>query len=169
MSVPQKNPTVFVGASRDSGAPSTSELNTTRGGGRASCVWSGSLLTNAALTGAPGAVQSGGHILLCSGPGRLNTVIAHQFFTSGVPVWFYDAAGPTVSGISVSGQRIIGFIPPTTPAALAVLSGNLQMTPQWNYITHVDMPFSSGLCAGAASGTPGFTVSFSPEIPGQGF
>ena len=161
MSQPTANPCYVAGTTRASGSLQTGEVNITRGGGRTACVWSGSLLTNAALTGAFGAVQSGGQILLFSGAGRLNNVIVHQL-TSGEtnPVWFYDAGAITVSGRSVSGQRIIGTIPQLTGT---LISGNIQ-APIFQMKLDLDMPFSSGLCVGAASGTPGFTVSFTPEV-----
>ncbi len=168
MSVPVKNPTYLAGTPRSSGDVQAGEVVFTRGGGRASCVWSGSLLTNAALTAAPGAVQSGGHILLFSGAGRLNTVVVHQFIGSGQPVFFYDAGTIAPSGVSVSGQKIIGIIPATMPAVLTTLSGSFQMGRTWNDVMVLDMPFQSGLCAGAASGSPGFTASFIPEVPYPG-
>jgi len=168
MSVPIKEPTYLAGSPRASGDIQTGEIPFTRGGGRTSCVFSGSLLTNTALTAAPGAVQSGGQILLFSGAGRLNNVLVHQFLTSGQPVWFYDAGTITVSGISVSGQKIIHLIPNNFPAALAVASGNTQTVVNWNWTYQVDMPFQSGLCVAAASGAPGFTVSFTPEVVGDG-
>jgi hypothetical protein len=164
MSTPVKNPTFLAGTPRSSGDVQTGEVSWTRGGNRTSCVWSGSLLTNAALTGAPGAVQSGGQILLFSGAGRLNSVVVHQFMQSGQPVWFYDAAGPTVSGVSVSGQRIIAVVPGTSPANPGVASGQFQVSVQWSHYLQPDAPFQSGLCAGAASGSPGFTVSYIPEV-----
>lgn len=164
MSQPTKNPCYVAGTVTASGDTNTQEIKITRGGGRTACVWSGSLLTNAALTGAFGAVQSGGQILLFSGAGRLNTVIPHAFLTSGQPVFFYDAGAPTVSGVSVSGQRLIGIIPASFRAPLAAASGNTQTTVTWQDQIRLDMPFSSGLCAAAASGAPGFTVSWTPEV-----
>ena len=156
MSTPTKNPVFYGYTPRTSGDVFTGEIQTVRGGGRTSCVMSGSLLTNAALTTAPGAVQSGGHILLFSGGGRLNSILQHQgvLSLSGVAVNFYDAAGPTVSGVSVSGQRII-----------AVLNAPQGQSGQFNTtaLANLDMPFASGLCVSAPSGTPGFTVSFTPE------
>ena len=163
MTAPVKKPCFIAGAVRTSGDPQTGEVPFTRGGMRTSTVWSGSLLTNTALTGAAGAVQSGGQVLLVSGAGRLNSVVPHQFLQSGQPVWFYDAGTITVSGISVSGQRIIGIIPGTSPANPTVQSGQFQMARTWSDVIFVDMPFSSGLCVGAASGTPGFTVSYTLE------
>ncbi len=164
MSQPLKSPCFVAGTPRASGDVNTGEVNITRGGGRTSCVWSGSLLTTAALAGAPGAVQSGGHILLYAGAGRLNTVIPHALLTSGQPVTFYDAGTITASGTSVSGQRFLGFIPSPMRSPLTALSGNISVAVNWQDQIYLDMPFSSGLCAAAASGAPGFTVSWTPEI-----
>ena len=163
MSVPVPNPQIIAGTPRSSGEVRTGEVPFTRGGGRTATVWSGNLLANSSLTGAPGAVQSGGQVLLFSGPGRLNTIVAHALLTSGQPVWFYDAGSPTVSGTSVSGQRILGFIPAPYRAPLAVVSGNIPTAVNWNDVIQLDMPFQSGLCAAAASGAPGFTVSVTLE------
>lgn len=164
MSIPVSKPCFIAGTPRSSGDVQTGEVTWTRGGGRTACVWSGSLLTNAALTGAPGAVQSGGHILLFSGAGRLNTILPHALLTSGQAVTFYDAGSVALSGISVSGQRFIGIIPQTMRAPLVALSGNQALTVAWQDRIEVDMPFSSGLCVAAASGAPGFTCSFTPEV-----
>ncbi len=164
MSSPIKKPCFVAGTPRSSGGPGTGEISVTRGGMQTACVWSGNILSNTALTAAPGAVQSGGNVLFYSGAGRLNTVLPHSFLTSGQPVFFYDAGTPTVSGISVSGCKIIGIIPGNYPAPLAVLSGNVQFTRTWQDKLDVDMPFFSGLCASAPSGAPGFTLSYSPEV-----
>jgi hypothetical protein len=155
MSAPINKPCFVAGTPRSSGDVQTGEVTVTRGGGRAACVWSGSLLTNAALTG--GAVQSGGHILLYSGAGRLNTVCQHQnvLTLSGVAVTFYDAGTITVSGVSVSGQRFLGVV--NAPGGQ---SGQFTGTAPVLF----DMPFSSGLCVAAPSGTPGFSVSYTPEV-----
>lgn len=156
---PTRKPTVVIGSNVYSGTPNTGEIHTTRGGVRASCVWSGSLLTNAALTGAAGAVQSGGHILLHTGAGRLNSVWQHQgvLSLSGVAITFYDAAAITASGVSVSGQRFI-----------ASVNAPQGQSGQFTAVAPVawDIPFTSGLCASAPSGTPGFTVTFTPVVSG---
>ncbi len=139
-------------------------VQTVARGTKTACVWSGSILTNAALAGAPGAVQSGGHILLFSGAGRLNTIIPHALLTSGQPVTFYDAGTISASGISVSGQIFLGIIPFAMRSPLVALSGNQGVTVPWQDQIQVDMPFFSGLCAAAASGAPGFTVSYTPGL-----
>jgi hypothetical protein len=158
MSAPINKPCFVAGTPRSSGDVQTGEVTVTRGGGRAACVWSGSLLTNAALTGAPGAVQSGAHVLLFSGAGRINTVVQHQnvLTLSGVAVNIYDAGSIAPSGVSVSGQRL-----------LAVLNAPGGVSGQFTLSTvpfAVDMPFSSGLCVSAPSGSPGFTVSYTAEV-----
>ena len=143
----------FVAGASASGDPQTNEVATTRGGSRTACVWSGSILTNAALTGAPGAVQSGNSILFYAGAGRLNTVFQHQAILtlSGVAVTFYDAGAVTASGTSVSGQRFLGIL--NSPGGV---SGQLTLQAPFDFGT----PFTSGLCASAPSGTPGFTLSY---------
>ncbi len=162
MSRPNHSPTFIAGTPRSSGDVQTGEIPITRGGGRTACLWSGALAPS--LAGAPaGALTSGGHTLLYSGAGRLNTVIPHAYLNSGQPVFFYDAGTISVSGISVSGQRIIGIVPLSMRATLAVLSGNTQASISWQDKIEIDMPFSSGLCVAAASGAPGFTCSFTPE------
>ena len=162
MSVRTKNPQYLAGANFTSGGPNTGEIHHTRGGQRNGTVWSGALAMS--LVGLPtGALGSGNNAQVWSGPGRLHTIIPHQYLNSGQPVWFYDAGAITVSGISVSGQRIIGYVPLTMPAALAVLSGNTQLTLAWDQRIVVDMPFTSGLCISAASGSPGCSFSFSTE------
>lgn len=164
MSVTTRNPLRLAGAIVNSGFPATGEVPFTRGGMRNGVFWSGNLLTNSALTGLPaGSVTSGGHVQVWSGPGRLHTIIPHQFMTSGQPIWFYDAGAISVSGVSVSGQRIIGIVPLTMPAALAALSGNIALNLHWQREIVVDMPFTSGLCYAAASGSPGASFAFTPE------
>lgn len=164
MAVTSRNPIRMAGAILNSGFPNTGEVRMTNGGEQTACVWSGNLLTNASLTGAPaGAVTSGGHIQLWSGAGRLHRIMPHAILTSGQPVTFYDAGTITVSGVSVSGQKFIGRIPARSRATLALASGEVDTTVAWNDVIEVQMPFTSGLCVAAASGAPGFTVSFTPE------
>ncbi len=157
MSQPTAKPCFIAGTPRSSGDVATGEVTITRGGGRTACVWSGSLLTNAALGGAPGAVQSGGNILLFSGAGRLNSVLQHQgvLTLSGVAVTFYDAGTITASGTSVSGQRFL--------AILNAPQGQSGQFTNPGIPTAIDMPFSSGLCVSMCSGTPGISVSYTVE------
>ena len=162
MSLTNKRPLRVAGANLNSGWPATGEQAWTRGGMRNGFIGSGAIVMN--LGGLPtGATGSGGHVMVWSGAGRLHTVIPHQFMTSGQPIWFYDSASHTVSGVSVSGQRLIGYVPLTMPAALAALSGNIALNLSWNQVITLDMPFTSGLCIGAASGAPGCSFSFTPE------
>lgn len=173
MSMTTRRPIRMAGAVLQSGAPDTGEVRMTNGGQQTACVWSGNLLTDASLTGCPaGAVTSGGHIQLWSGAGRLHRIIPHAMLTSGQPVTFYDAGTITVSGVSVSGQRFIGRIPARAPATLALASGEADRVLSWNDVIDVQMPFTSGLCVSAASGAPGFTVSFTTEsspVSGGGY
>src|SRR3990167_196340 len=130
MSFSTRSPLRVGGANFNSGAPSTGEVNVTRGGQFTAVIWSGAL--NPSLVGCQtGAIASGNNVQLVSGMGRLNTIMPHSFLTSGQPVYFYDAAAITVSGVSVSGQRIIGIIPNTMRAPLVALSGNPVTTIAW--------------------------------------
>lgn len=162
MSVSTNSPLRVGGAVINSGFPNTGEVPVTNGGMQNACVWSGALAPS--LAGAPaGSVTSGGHIQLWSGAGRLNKIIPHSIMTSGQPVWFYDAGTITASGISVSGQKIIGFVPPRSRGGLALASGAIDTVVSWQDVIDLQMPFTSGLCVAAASGAPGFSISFTPE------
>lgn len=167
MAFTTKSPVRNMGACVNSGFPNTAEQRWTDGGEQTACIWSGALAPS--LAGCPaGSVTSGGHTLLVTGPGRLHKIIPHGIITSGQPVTFYDAGQITVSGISVSGQRFIGIIPPRSRSTLALASGALDTVVSWQDVIKVDMPFTSGLCVAAASGAPGFSVSFTPETSGLG-
>ena len=167
MSNTTRRPMRMGGAILNSGAPNTGEVPIQNGGIQTACIWSGNILTNASLTGAPaGAVTSGGHTQLWSGAGRLHRIIPHAMLTSGQPVTFYDAGTIAPSGVSVSGQKFIGRVPARSPATLALASGEVDRTVTWLDVIEVQMPFTSGLCVAASSGAPGFTVSFTPESPG---
>lgn len=159
MSVSTRSPSRMLGAQPNSGSPNTGEFLQVRGGAQKAVIWSGSLLVNsAAFGGVPGGVSSGGHILIWSGAGRLNSVLPHTTMVSGIPVFFYDAVGPTISGVSVSGQNLLGVLP--TPYQPYLVSG---ATPPWQWNYPLDAVFLSGLCAAIPSGTPGFTVTFTPD------
>ena len=163
MSLQTRKPLRMGGANFASGNPNTGELMFTRGGGQNACLWSGALAPS--LAGCPaGAVTSGGNTMLFSGAGRLNSILPHALLTSGQPVFFYDSSIITVSGISVSGQKLIGFIPATYRAPLTPISGQYAVTIPWQDKIDCDMPFTSGLCVSAPSGAPGFTISFTPEV-----
>ena len=160
MSVATDAPLTQLGGQLYSGAPRTGEVQVVRGGGLSVSVQSGNILANSFLsTCGPGSVSSGGHILFFSGAGRLNNILPHTTMTSGVPVFFYDAATLAASGTSVSGQRVIAVLP--TPFQSYQVSGN---TPPWQWRYETDTPFSSGLCAAIPSGCPGFTINFTPEV-----
>ncbi len=162
MSVTTRSPLRFAGANLSSGFPNTGEVQMTNGGQGTACLWSGALAPS--LAGCPtGAVTSGGHTLVVTGAGRLHRIMPHSMMVSGQPIFAYDAGAITVSGISVSGQRIIGFVPPRSRSLLSLASGQVDTTVEWKDVIEVHMPFTSGLCIAAASGAPGVTVSFTTE------
>lgn len=164
MSISTRKPLRMAGATINSGFPNTGEVPVTQGGMYTAQTFSGNLLAHNGSGFSPGYIgSSGGHIQLWSGAGRLHKIIPHSILTSGQPVTFYDAGTITVSGISVSGTRIIGRIPARSRATLALASGEVDTAVSWQDVISVDMPFTSGLCAAAASGAPGFSVSFTPE------
>ena len=169
MSVQSRSPLSLKGASINSGFANTGEQRFTRGGELTATIFSGQVAPG--LTGAPGAVAAGSDVLICSGAGRLNTIIPHNVMQSGIPVYFYDA-GVAISGgpLAASGHRIVGVLPATyngaqnvgtTPASGAAGWAMLGMTSTAPIV--VDMPFLSGLCLNSRSGQPGFTVSYTPE------
>lgn len=159
MSQPVTKPCFLSQTPRSSGDVFTGEIQFVRGGGRGACIWSGALLPN--LTATPsGSLASGGHVILYAGAGRLNHAFPQVLMTSGLPVFFYDAGAIAPSGTSVSGQKLIGILPPTFAGAQ---SGNPTSINPGVPISY-DFPFNSGLCAAVPSGTPGFSVSFTPEV-----
>ena len=148
MSFGTRNPLRMGGALLSSGGVDTGEINWTRGGQAVACLWSGSLAPD--LSACPtGAITSGGHTRIVTGAGRLNTVIPH--ISGAVSVFFYDAGTISLSGLGFSGQKMIGQIAASTqtPASL-------------------DVPFTSGLCVAAGSGTPGFSFTFTPAVVQSG-
>lgn len=158
MSVKSRSPLRMAGANTHSGNVNDGRLATTRGGGQRATIWSGGVAPN--LSQAFGAVGSGNQVLFWSGAGRLDTVIPHLQMTSGLEVFFYDAATLAGSGVGISGQGIIGLIPRTHTAGH--WSGHV-LDP-WPARIEVGTPFYSGLCASCPSGAPGFTVTFTPEV-----
>lgn len=160
MSIPTRNPVRTLGAIPNSGFPNTGEQATCRGGMLNACVFSGGILSPGSGFLPGGAVQTADHILLASGAGRLASVLTHgnaQLTLSGVALVFYDGATVGASGPTTwntGGRRPIAFL--NTPGGV---SGGFTL-PGLNII---DMPYNSGLCVCATSGTTGFTVSFTPE------
>jgi len=159
---PGGGPTYIAGTPRSSGDVQTGEIQFIRGGGRAGTVYSGAAAVAAVCGGPYAPAVAGGEVQFWSGAGRLNALLQHIALTSGLGVTFYDAAVITSGGpFAASGHKIIGIIPPTWPGGSYSGTGlNI-----WNgAVVNVDMPFQSGLCAHTASGCPGFTVSWTPEV-----
>lgn len=166
MSLMTRSPIRVLGGVQMSGHVSTGEQNVTRGGQMTACFWSGGL-TSINPVGVSGAIGSGGgHARIWAGAGRVHSVIPHDALTSGLAVFLYDAAVNSTSGLSLSGQRLVGIVPRTYRGPLAALSGNLQTVYNWQDQIVLDMPFTSGLCVAAGSGAPGCTVSFTPAFQG---
>lgn len=161
MSFGTKNPLRFMGANV-SGAPNTGELLTVRGGTRRCTVWSGSL----AVTPAAGTFlnSSGGQIQFWSGPGRLNSIVPLSNSQSGLPTFFYDANAIAVSGVVGLPSGFIGAGSLSTQYLAAAASGVFQVAQIPSEPFRPDCPFFNGLCASIASGTNGFTVTWTPEV-----
>lgn len=153
MAIISRSPTRLAGACINSGSVNTGETNLNNGGGQAATIYSG-ILTGPGLVSAPGAVANGTNVLFYSGAGRLNNIIPIAGI-SGVTVQFYDAAVATSGGpFALSGHKVIG-----------VLQGNTLVVTQNAPIGKIETqaPFQSGLCAAVLSGSPGFTITFTPE------
>ncbi len=158
MSLTSRNPLRMIGGIVYSGAPNTGEQRMTRGGDVVFTVYSGGALSPGSGFPAPVA-QTGDQIKLWSGAGRLNTVIplAAQMALSGVALTFYDAGAVAASGPGTVKDtfRVLGSI--NVPQGQ---SGLTTFTTPYYF----DMPFTSGLCVAAISGTTGFSCSFSVEV-----
>jgi hypothetical protein len=144
--------------SKTSGDPFTGEVQHVRGGSRAATIQSGALAP--ALTWSQsGAIASGGNVLFCVVPGRLNSVLFHHTAVptlSGVQVTFYDSSTILGSGTgTISGAKILA--PLNFPGGV---SGGL-IGP--NTFLNLDIPFNSGLGVSAPSGAPGFTITYTTE------
>lgn len=149
MSVTSRSPMRMAGACVNSGNINTGELSMTTGGARTVSV-------SGAFSGNPD-----GSVGLASGQaGRVNNIVLHQspgniWTQSGIAVQLYDAALP-VSGapLVASGHKL-----------LAVLNGPVGHSGQilQTGLFELGVPFTSGLFARAASGAPGFTVTWTPE------
>ena len=183
MSVTSRSPLRMAGANINSGNLNTGEVNWTRGGAVRASVYSGALTMSG---GGYSALSSGGQILLFSGAGRLNSFTA-LFpagvalagngvigILSGLPIVAYDSVVLARSGlfldglIAESGRPIL-----YTWHTSQMLSGGLLMlnndAPGYVPI-QVDVPFNSGLCVMAISGSPGFVITYTPEtnLPNPG-
>ena len=158
MSVATKKPLIFTGGQNFSGGPLTGELQFTQGGSISATVYSGGLFSPGSGKLPPGTVKTADQLLLWSGAGRVNRILCITPI-SGVITYMYDSAQVARSGAapSESGYGTVGLIPANSfnPA------GTLQpiTLPQ-----EFGIPFSSGLCLNCVSGTPGFTVTFTPEV-----
>ena len=158
MSITTRRPQRLGGANFHSGSPNTGELQYTRGGALRFTVFSGGLITAGSGQGAF-INLSGGHVAVFSGGGRLNTIIPHQAI-SGVAAFFYDSAIIARSGVATcpeSGRGVVGVMPANTFNGPNTLMGPLPIP--------VDCPFNSGLSVSCPSGTAGFTISYTPEVP----
>jgi hypothetical protein len=151
----------------------TAQKNTW-GGFQTATMYSGAVVPN--LAGAPNAVATGSDVLLCSGPGRLDSITLNPPFSSGLnlAIIFYDSAIPTSGGpIATSGMKIVGY----TPAVVALVSGyspvsgNTAVAGALDLMAgvprQVSVPFQSGLCFNSRSGQCGFTAAWTPEQPLQ--
>lgn len=102
----------------------------------------------------------GADVLITGSGGRLDAILQYTAPASGRAVIFYDAAVATSGGpFSASGHKVVGVIPtgvhPQNSGQIVPFTGGT-LVPQ--------TPFFSGLVAAAvASGTPSFSVFWSPE------
>lgn len=158
MSVPSKAPLRLLGAiPPNSGFPNTGESQWTQGGMVVATVFSGGLLSPGSGFLPSGAVKTADQLLLVAGAGRIN-LVQPLAAISGTQLTFYDSSVAARSGVAgaESGYRVIGVVPGNTfNAPFGTLVGP--------YPLQMGMPFTSGLCVNCVSGTPGFSVSFTPE------
>lgn len=159
MAIPTRNPMRLVGGNAVSGGVDDGSIMERIGGVRNVGVYSGGLTpVGFGLVSAPGT----GHIQLFSGAGRLNTVLPHQSI-SGIQVTLYDAVTPALSGVALyaaSGYPVVGIVNANSFYAPNTLGGPL--------LLRFDTQFNNGLCASVASGAPGFTATFTPQITASG-
>jgi len=175
MSFSTRSPMRMAGAQLYSGGPNTGEIAHIRGGALTATIFSGALLSGSTqpIFATPAASPSNGSgqsdVVLFSGPGRLNSILAHTQMTSGLPVIFYDAQVVWSGGpIAASGHRVVGVLPPTFGGGMINLSGGIAVTPFTGAPINVDIPFVNGLAVRVASGQPGWTVTFTPEVAAVG-
>jgi hypothetical protein len=178
MSTPVKSPHYMAGTPRSSGDIFTGEVAMTRGGGRSATVYSGAIAMGVTAAGA-GSLSSGGSVLFFSGAGRLNSFTAlwpagvalagngEGGCISGQPIVVYDSAVTAASGVHTDGKIatlgakvLFSWCPPKQLA-----SGVTNESFAQRYLPQpLDVPFQSGLCVLAMSGSPGFTVTYTPEV-----
>lgn len=172
-----RNPHRFSQAVNNSGDIDIGAFRTVRGGMRVGTIWSGGIAP--ATRGLPGGAVSGNQIVVQSGQagGILHTATPLEVMQSGVQIWFYDAAvvarsgaGPIVSLLAESGARVLGIIPTSHRArdAAGFQSGYGFSEPWQDVIDFGGVPYYSGLHISAASGAPGFSFSWSPDLNRSG-
>ena len=160
MGFQNQRPVRQAGAQIWSGGPNTGEQTTTRGGSATITVFSGGLITLGSGAPVPISNPGTGHAVFVSGAGRLNTVLPHQAI-SGVSIRFYDsnvAAVSGVAGFAASGWKVLAAVPQNT---IGSFGGQLGAGPA--PIVY-DTPFALGLSVSCASGCPGFSCTYTPEI-----
>lgn len=157
MSVLTRAPLRMAGANMTSGSPNTGEMSWTQGGAQV-------VSQSGMFSGNP----DGGITIVGSGQaGRLNMVVIHNlpgtlWAQSGIKIDFWDGgASPALTSggpFAASGHKLIA-----TYNAPTGLSG--QPSAAVGVQPPLGMPFTNGLFARAGSGAPGFSVSYSPEVP----
>ena len=110
---------------------------------------------------------AGQNVLVWSGAGRLNTILPLVHAASGIPINFFDAPNSlVVSGMAGfagdSGMPIIGRLPGTQDPLAQVSGAAVDTSKTWNTPIMVEFSFASGLAYSSQSGTPGFSLSFTP-------
>lgn len=162
MSARTRNPLRIGGANLHSGNPDTGQQAFTQGGGQRWGFNSGGLLSPGSGSPSPSTgtvVKAADQVLIYSGTGRLDTVYPHTVI-SGVAIVFYDSAVVARSGPNThieSGYGVLAVIPANTIGAFGPALGGGPLPIVFG------TPFYSGLCVSATSGTPGCTVTFTPE------
>lgn len=136
---------------------------TTVGGFKSASFYSGAVAPS--VLSAPNAFAVGSDVMLQSGAGRLDLIMAHASIQSGLGVTFYDAAAPVSGGpIPASGHRVVGILPPQFNTAVVLASGSADTgSPSAGVPIPVGMVFFSGLCCNLKSGQPGFTANWTSE------
>lgn len=167
MSIQTRSPLRSVGAVNISGVVNDGSFLHNVGGQRAYSIFSGGLLTLGSGTasgingGGPYSATAGGHLVVVSGPGRLNTMFIHQQPSAATTsILAYDTNQAGLSGVitaQASGSSVVGVVPGWTP-----VSG----LPAPVYSAEKGGPFYNGLAIYAASGAPGVTVTYSVSNEG---
>ena len=150
MSDSTRNPMRVIGGILDSGFVQTGEQRTTNGGEA----------TYSAMSGVNVAT------VIFSGAGRLNRSLVTAQLVSGQAIQLIDAEPIATSGMPLlnSGHKMIGLIAPIWRVGA---SGALTLSSQEGLWNDIQVPFFSGLLAcPLASGTPGFSLSYTPSRSG---